>query len=340
MLWFSTMSKAIRKGTTTVKSLKTLKLTALGLLLGPLAANAQIIDFESAVTGRCQVSLGGSIEGFTLGAVTPVSGGGFNNATSCASIAPTANSGQNYMLNYNSRIAVFTKDVGTFDLLSLFVHADGRVGDTTVRFEGLDGVGGNVLYSMDVLISASWQEIFFPGWNDVKTFTWDSLSPNSSNIAIDDFQYDDAVAEAALYLDIKPGWCPNPLSAASRGYIPISILGTAEFDARDIDLNTVMLSRADGVGDSVVPHEGPRGPHSVFEDTGTPFGGELCDCHALEGDGIDDLSMKFKTQVVVDALELDLEPPGTVLELVVSGELLDGTPFVLLDCIVIVGGRR
>lgn len=313
------------------------------LLLGPLVANGQVIDFESAITGGCQVSSGGSIEGFTLGAVTPISGGGFNSSTSCTSIAPTANSGQNYMVNFNSKIAVFTKDVGTFDLFSLFAHADSRVGDTTVRFQGLDGVGGNVLYSMDVIVSASWQEIFFPGWNDVKTFTWDSVVPDSSNIAIDDFQYDvvvDVVVEVALSIDIKPGSCPNPLNAASRGYLPISILGSAAFDAMAVDLNTVVLSRADGIGGSVLPAEGRRGPRSVLEDTGTPFGGELCDCHALKGDGIDDLSMKFKTQVVVDALELDLEARGTVLELVVSGNLLDGTPFVLSDCIVIVGGRR
>jgi len=309
------------------------------LLLGPLAANAQIIDFESAATSGCQVSSGVFIAGFRLGSVTPFSGGGFNNSTSCASIAPTANSGQNYMINFNSRMAVFTKDVGTFDLYSLFVHADSRVGDTMVRFQGLDGVGGSVLYSMDALISASWQEIFFPGWNDVRTFTWESLVPDASNIAIDDFRYD-VVAEVTLGLDIKPGSCPNSLNATSRGYLPISILGTAESDARDVDLDTVMLSRADGVGGSVAAHEGRRGPRSVLEDTGTPFGGELCDCHDLEGDGIEDLSMKFETQVVVVALELDLEARGTVLELVVSGFLLNGTPFVLSDCVVMVGGRR
>ena len=37
----------------------------------------------------------------------------------------------------------------------------------------------------------------------------------------------------------------------------------------------------------------------------TPFLGELCDCHELTGDGIMDLSMKFKSADVVDALEKD-----------------------------------
>jgi hypothetical protein len=74
----------------------------------------------------------------------------------------------------------------------------------------------------------------------------------------------------------------------------------------------------------------------VFEDVATPFDGEGCECHDLGGDGIDDLSMKFRTDELVEALELDTLPGGAVVELVLSGSLLDGTPFVAGDCIVIV----
>ena len=55
----------------------------------------------------------------------------------------------------------------------------------------------------------------------------------------------------------------------------------------------------------VGPNEGPPGPHTVIEDTGTPFDGQPCDCHELTGDGVDDLSMKFNTDEVVAALMLD-----------------------------------
>ncbi len=74
----------------------------------------------------------------------------------------------------------------------------------------------------------------------------------------------------------------------------------------------------------------------MFEDVATPFNGELCDCHELTGDGIDDLSMKFKSQEVVAALELNDLPPGAPVELCVGGELLDGTEFEACDCIRIV----
>ncbi|MCZ6654122.1 MAG: right-handed parallel beta-helix repeat-containing protein [Planctomycetota bacterium] len=139
-----------------------------------------------------------------------------------------------------------------------------------------------------------------------------------------------------VHLDIKPGACPNPFNRHGDGVLPVALVGTAEFDPTEVDLSTLQLSRADGVGGSVAPNEGPPGPHSEFEDVGTPLDGETCDCHELEGDGIVDLSMKFQTQELMEALELDSLPGGAVVELELSGSLVDGTPFNAGDCIVIV----
>ena len=139
-----------------------------------------------------------------------------------------------------------------------------------------------------------------------------------------------------LDLDIKPGSCPNSFNPKSHGVLPVALVGTVEFDPTEVDLSTLQLSRADGVGGSVAPNEGPPGPHSVLEDVATPFDGELCDCHELEGDGILDLSMKFRTVDVVDALLLNDLPAGDLVELVVSGALLDGTAFSASDCIRLV----
>ena len=116
----------------------------------------------------------------------------------------------------------------------------------------------------------------------------------------------------------------------------MALVGDTAFYVGQVDLPIVRLERADGIGGSVQPNEGPPGPHSVFEDVATPFNGELCDCHELTGDGIDDLSMKFKSQEVVAALELNDLPPGALVELCVSGELLDGTEFEACDCIRVV----
>ncbi len=65
--------------------------------------------------------------------------------------------------------------------------------------------------------------------------------------------------------------------------------------------------------------------------------GPGCDCHELEGDGIPDLSMKFWSDEVVEQLQLADLPGGALVELVVTGTLLDGTSFSASDCIVLVG---
>ncbi len=145
----------------------------------------------------------------------------------------------------------------------------------------------------------------------------------------------DECESISLPLDIRPGACPNPFNRHGNGVLPVALVGSAEFDPTEVDLSSLQLSRADGVGGSVAPNEGPPGPHSVFEDVATPFEGEACECHDLGGDNIDDLSMKFRTDELVEALELDALPGGAVVELVLSGSLLAGTPFQASDCIVI-----
>jgi subtilisin-like proprotein convertase family protein len=137
-------------------------------------------------------------------------------------------------------------------------------------------------------------------------------------------------------LDIKPGSCPNSYNRGSRGVLPVAILGTDSFDVTTIDQSSVVIARADGMGGSIGPHEGPPGPHSVFDDVGTPFEGETCECHELTSDGYLDLSMKFKTVDLVEALELDDLLSGGLVELVVSGQLLDGTDFQASDCVRLV----
>ncbi len=163
------------------------------------------------------------------------------------------------------------------------------------------------------------------------------------NIKVWDFaktDFSDRFVESPIaiiaQLDIKPGSCPNSFNRNSKGVLPVALVGDLGFDVGQVDLTTVRLERADGIGGSVQPNEGPPGPHSGFEDVATPFNGELCDCHVLTGDGIDDLSMKFKSQEVVVALELNDLPPGALVERCAGGEPLDGTEFKACDCIRLV----
>ncbi|MFQ5807361.1 MAG: right-handed parallel beta-helix repeat-containing protein [Phycisphaerae bacterium] len=165
--------------------------------------------------------------------------------------------------------------------------------------------------------------------------TDDTGNPPGADAIVDMGAYEFQVGVVA-YLDMKPGSCPNPLNRRSHGVLPAAIVGNAEFDVTQIDVDTLVLTRADGVGGSVAPLMEPPGPDIQVEDVATPFEGELCDCHELEGDGIDDLSMKFDAQTVVSELQLNDLPGGVLVELVVSGELLDGTPLSATDCVRLV----
>ncbi len=138
------------------------------------------------------------------------------------------------------------------------------------------------------------------------------------------------------HLDIKPGSCPNSFNRSSRGVLPVGLLGDVDFDVSDVDQSSLRLTRADGIGGSVAPNEGPPGPHTNMQDVGTPFDGELCDCHDASIDGIEDLSMHFRTEQVVDVLQLNALDNGAVIELVLVGTLNDGTPFMASDCIRLV----
>ena len=180
------------------------------VVCGSSAGNATTIDFESATTGTCQVVNGGSVDGFTL------NNGGYNTAAACLPFLSilTANSGEKYMLNYNSLVSEFTKNDGIFTLNNLFVHAN--VGSTTVRFQGLDAIGGNILHTIDIGIGAAWQQVFFIDWSGIKTFTWDPLIPDVRNIAIDDFTY---------VADVAPVPIPSALQLLSGGLAIMGFLG-------------------------------------------------------------------------------------------------------------------
>ena len=42
-------------------------------------------------------------------------------------------------------------------------------------------------------------------------------------------------------VDIKPGFCPNPLVVSKRGVVTVAILGTDRFDVSQIDRNSIRI---------------------------------------------------------------------------------------------------
>ncbi len=138
----------------------------------------------------------------------------------------------------------------------------------------------------------------------------------------------DSLTILPVAFDIKPGSCPNPLNTRRHGnrgnsVLPVAILGTAEFDVFQVDAVTVTL-------------EGLSPRRYSFEDVATPVGEESaeCECHDLGSDGLVDMTLKFNRQELIAQLE-EQGVFGLRVPMTIRGHLLDGTPFVGVDCVVI-----
>jgi len=153
--------------------------------------------------------------------------------------------------------------------------------------------------------------------------------------AIDGAEYDDGVVRewevsilgepvatpSSVALDILPGACPNPLNVKSNGKLPVAILGSEDFDASMIDPATVEL-------EGVAPHK------SSFGDVAAPPDGEgLCECTELGPDGYTDLVLKFQRQDIVGAMGPVAN--ADMVELTLTGLMVDGTSFSVSDCVMI-----
>jgi len=143
--------------------------------------------------------------------------------------------------------------------------------------------------------------------------------------------YNGAVDDIRLNLvgsavDIKPGSCPNPINVKSKGVLPVAILGNAPDDVTEIDVSTILL-------------EGVSPLRWDMKDVATPFepyiGREdAMDCTTSGPDGFMDLTLKFDTQEIVAALG-DVSD-GQVVVMQLTGNLLDGTPIIGEDVVVII----
>jgi hypothetical protein len=125
-------------------------------------------------------------------------------------------------------------------------------------------------------------------------------------------------------VDIKPGSCPNPLNVKSSGVLPVAILGTADFDVTTIDATSIRLAGVSPLRSSI---EDVAGPAIDSND---------CNCTEDGPDGFPDLTLKFKTRDIVEAIG-DVNY-GDTLTLKLTGVLIGERPIEGADCVVI-GGK-
>jgi hypothetical protein len=131
-------------------------------------------------------------------------------------------------------------------------------------------------------------------------------------------------------MDIRPGLCPNHLRIESHLTVPVAVLGSLDFDAANVDPQTVRLS-LEGVAEEVRP------VGWINADVGTPLVGGLCACHKLRGDGVDDLEFYFSIDELATTLGLDTHI-GETVPLTLSGKLITGETISGVDCAVLISG--
>jgi hypothetical protein len=227
-----------------------------------------------------------------------------------------------------------------------------KIGTWTVNFNSgaLDTPWGTVSWnsyepagtSVIVRVRSSNDQISWSSWETATNGVGLSSTPDGQYLQIETtLQITSGDISPILYdltvevgiipvdIDIKPGSCPNPINLKNKGVLPVAICGTEDFDVTTIDPETIRLSREGYEGD-VAP------VRWSYEDVATPYtGDEECGCHDLNGDGILDLSLKFKNKEVVNTLDL-ADVAGEVIPLIITGNLKEedgGTPIIGEDCV-------
>lgn len=137
--------------------------------------------------------------------------------------------------------------------------------------------------------------------------------------------------EGDIYFDIKPTSCPNPLNIKGnvlRGgsMLPTAILGTEEFDVRDIDPSSLYLM---GIAPIRWSYEDETAPALKSEDS--------CVCTEEGPDGYEDMTLKFDKEEIMGQLGGLYD--GQIIELTISGKLNDGTEFEASDCMLVRAGK-
>ena len=156
--------------------------------------------------------------------------------------------------------------------------------------------------------------------NPDEYFVWDALELGHKTGRVHQLLGDGAfesLPAERIQIDIKPGSDPNSVNLKSKGVLPIAILSTEAFDALSVDVSTLRF------GDSLLIREG-----------GTPVSALRSAVEDINGDGLDDVSVKVSVPDLVDQGALGAMTFAGSL----TGATWDGSAIVGFDRIRVVNG--
>ena len=126
-------------------------------------------------------------------------------------------------------------------------------------------------------------------------------------------------------LDVDPGYCPNFFTPGVRGTIDVLLLGSPSFKAQNVIESTVRLWVRTDPTVMIAP--------SIFSigDVGAISAVQYGECNSAKPDSVLDLKMTFNRGAFSDGLNLAALVPGTVVEVMVSGRMLNGKLWATRD---------
>ncbi len=126
-------------------------------------------------------------------------------------------------------------------------------------------------------------------------------------------------------LDVRPGTCPNDYKVGSGGSLTVSLVGRADFDVRQVDLDSLELWTSGCTDGPVVPAQ------TKLVDDAAPYTNADGGCHTSRKDGRMDLALRFTTQQLASDLHLKSYPKSASVKLTLTGKLTSGATFTATD---------
>ena len=191
-----------------------------------------------------------------------------------------------------------------------YSNYDGSGSDVDIFYKtrGNDGEWSMTEVISKGLSGDSWHPSITVGNNGIIHIAWDDETETRESGSDVDIFYKMNVTTFTVAIDIKPGSYPNSINPKSNGKVPVAILTTDDFDAGDVDPDTI-----------------------VFLDA-TPVNWAMDD---VDDDGDSDMILHFKTQEL--DFDLLIDEGGEYPYAYLTGETNDGQPIKGKDTVRLVG---